>query len=382
VDIVNRRVDLPEAERPEPDGSLVDRGNPTAGRVKASKPAGRGAYRDEWHLLTAQFHDHNYRHSWEFAAAVATRWNASVENLVITSDGRVAGLASVRIKPVPGLGTGIAYVSGGPLVRQSGGGSSRLRLEIALDALKREYVDRRRLLLRVAPSIGDPDWCSVQEQCFGAMGFTPAADHVRPYKTMLLDLNRPSEEVRAGIARRWRRNLNKAEREDIHVEEGCTPDLFEEFRHLFKELVARKSFAGELGADFFAGLQADLVEGERLHVSIAWVDGVPAAGLVVSILGDTAVFLLGASNDVGRAANAAYLLHWNAIKAASERGCRWYDLGGIDADRNPGGYQFKSGMGGIELSAPGPYEVAPGRLRGGAVRTAERLFKAVRSLHT
>jgi GNAT acetyltransferase-like protein len=371
----------PESDRPNPASSFTKEGHPTAELVTPVQPKGRHANRDEWRSLTAQFHDHNFRHSWEYAAAMAIRWSAKVENLVITSDGKVAGLASVRIKSVPGLGSGIAYVSGGPLVRERGDDAAGLRLQIVLDAMKREYVDRRRLLLRVAPLIGDPEWNLVQERCFRATGFV-SAEHARAYKTILVDLSRPLAEVRAGFVKRWRRNLRKAEQEQIHVREGCELRLFEDFRRLFDELVARKSLAVEFGADFYAGLQPDLVEDERLHVAIASVDGMPAAGIVASILGDTAECLLAASNDLGRKTNATYLLQWKAIKAAAARGCRWYDLGGINADRNPGGYQFKRGMGGIELSAPGPYEIAPDRVRGSAVRTAERLFKTVRSLRS
>jgi lipid II:glycine glycyltransferase (peptidoglycan interpeptide bridge formation enzyme) len=376
VDNLSKQVDSPLSEWPNLAVASTDDGLGSTDRVKPDRPDGRGANRDEWHSLAAQFDDHNYQHCWEYAAAMGARWNAKVENLVITSDGELAGLASVRIKPIPGLGTGIAYVPGGPLVRRLEDDGRRLRLEIVLDTMKREYVDRRRLMLRVAPLIGDPEWASAQEQCFRALAFTPS-ENAGAQRTILIDIDRPSAEVRAGFAQRWRRNLKKAELADLHVREGHDPVLFEDFRRLFDHLVARKPFAVELGADFYAGLQPELIEQERLHVSIASVDGELAAGLVVSTLGDTAVFLLGASNAIGRRTNASYLLQWNAVKAAAARGCRWYDLGGVDAESNPGGYQFKSGMGGIELSAPGPYEIAPSRFRGGAVRATERLVRSL-----
>lgn len=363
--MTERVADPPVSTNAEPDPAPV-------------QPTGRGANRNEWHALAGEFDDHNYQHCWEYASAMAIRWNAKVENLVISSDGEVAGLASVRVKPIPGIGTGIAYVAGGPLVRRSGSDSAALRLQVVLDAIRREYVDRRRLLLRVAPLIGDRAWSLVQAECFTALGFK-STDEIRPYTTMLIDVGRSPDELRADLAQRWRRNLKKAESLELEVREGHEARLLEDFRGLFDELVERKSFTVEQGADFFAGLQPDLTEAERLYVSIASVDGQPAAGVVASMLGDTAVFLLGASNEAGRKTNAAYLLQWKAMLAAAERDCRWYDLGGVDSDDNPGGYQFKSGMGGIELAAPGPYEAAPDRLRSSAVRTAERVLRKVGS---
>jgi lipid II:glycine glycyltransferase (peptidoglycan interpeptide bridge formation enzyme) len=243
-----------------------------------------------------------------------------------------------------------------------------------LAALRREYVDRRRLVLRVAPAIGEERWNAAQDEGMLAAGFRPGS-HLRPYRTMLVDLDRPLAEVRTGFAKKWRNLLSGAERHDIQVEQGTAPELFDDFAPLFDELVARKAFAVDLGADFYAALQPALPQRERLHVAIASLDGRPAAGVVASMHGDTAVYLLGASNDLGRRTNAAYLLQWRVIEAAVARGCRWYDLGGIDPEGNPGVHRFKERMGGGDTVAPGPYELAPGRMRRAAVHAAERAFR-------
>jgi lipid II:glycine glycyltransferase (peptidoglycan interpeptide bridge formation enzyme) len=334
----------------------------------------RRAGRDEWIALAAGFADHNYRHCWDYAERLAARAGAAAEHVVVERDGHPVGLASVRVKRIPGAGTGIAYVSGGPLVRRSAHDVPAERLEAALAALRREYVDRRRLVLRVAPAIGEERWNAGQDACLRATGFRPGA-HLRPYRTMMVDLDRPLADVRNGLAKKWRNLLRGAERLGLEVAHGTQPELFDAFAPLFDELVARKAFAVDLGADFYAALQRELPEHERLHVAIASLDGEPAAGVVASIHGDTAVYLLGASNDLGRRTNAAYLLQWEVIEAAAARGCRWYDLGGIDPVANPGVHRFKERMGGADVVAPGPYELAPGRVRGAAVHAAERAFR-------
>ena len=251
-------------------------------------------------------------------------------------------------------------------------------LAAVLAALVDEYVAGRRLVLRVAPTIGDAAWNLEQERTFLSAGFRPA-ERMRRYDTILVDIAQSLDDVRANFASKWRYHLRKAEKSEIVVAQGTDPILFEDFRPLFDELVARKSLAVELDADFYGGLQPIMPEHERLHVAIAWVEGQPAAGIVASFLGDTAVYLLGASNELGRRACAPYLLQWKVIEAAAARGVTSYDLGGIDPDGNPGVYRFKARMGGIELSAPGPYEIAPGRVRAGAVRAAERLYRAARA---
>jgi GNAT acetyltransferase-like protein len=338
----------------------------------------RASGRDHWRRLTTGFRDHNYRQSWDFAEAMAARTGAKTEHLCLGGADHPLGLASVRVKPMPAMGTGIAYVSGGPLVRNGDHETAGGRLDTVLAALVREYVERRHLVLRVAPVIGDAAWNLEQERHFLRAGLRPA-ERVRGYTTILVDIARPIDEVRAGFAKKWRYHLGRAERAEIAVVQGTDPVLLEDFQRLFDEFVARKSFAVELDAGFYARLQARLPEGERLHVAIARIDDEPVAGVVTSLLGDTAVYLLGASNESARNANAPYLLQWSVIEAAAARGISWYDLGGIDPAGNPGVYRFKARMGGTELSAPGPYEIGPGRVRAGAVRTAERLVRAVRA---
>jgi lipid II:glycine glycyltransferase (peptidoglycan interpeptide bridge formation enzyme) len=194
---------------------------------------------------------------------------------------------------------------------------------------------------------------------------------------MYVDIARPLAEVRTGLAQKWRNCLNKAERQELQIVVGFDRGLFDQFSPLFDELVTRKSFSAPLGPDFYAELQDRLPERERLLLAIAWVDDAPAAGVVASIHGDTAVYLLGASNDAARKRNAAYLLQWKVIEAAAARGCRWYDLGGVDIDDNPGVYKFKLGFGGEERVSPGPYEIGSDRLRWNTVRAAERAYRVL-----
>ena len=334
---------------------------------------------DRWNRLAERFRDHNYRQCAAYATAMASRTNAGMENVGFGGGTEVTGLASVRVKPLSLLGTGIAYVSGGPLVDGTDVGVAEDNLQTSVAELKEEYVDRRGLVLRIVPCVGDPARKPMEERCYEANGFT-VSSHLAANRTIVVDVDRSPAEIRDGFAAKWRRDLNRAEREPIDVSFGQGLELFEEFQGLFDELVARKELAVDLGADFYTSVQERLPKSERLHIGIARVDGTPAAGVVASILGDTGVYLLGASNGVGRRTRAAYLLQWRMIEATVERGCRWYDLGGVDPEGNPGVYRFKARMGGVEVCAPGPYECAPGPITQRTVRASEKAFRAMSRL--
>jgi hypothetical protein len=158
---------------------------------------------------------------------------------------------------------------------------------------------------------------------------------------------------------KWRNCLNKVEKQNLFVQVGKDNEIFKRFVPLFNDFVAQKAFTVDLGIDFYSGVHKQSTDPDKYLVSLVMQNGLPIAGHVASILGDTCVYLLGATNDVGRKFNAAYLLQWNAIKVSKEAGCRWYDLGGIDAKGNPGVYRFKNRMGGKEVDICGPYEMQP-----------------------
>ena len=59
-------------------------------------------------------------------------------------------------------------------------------------------------------------------------------------------------------------------------------------------------------------------------------EGEPIAVSICSAIGDTGIYLLGASGDKGMNLNGSNLLQWQMIEWLKEQGCHWYDLGGIN----------------------------------------------------
>ena len=229
----------------------------------------------EWLRLADRFRDHNYRQLFDYAEALAARTGSTAEHLRIDHGDEPIGLASVRVKRMPG--TGIAYVSGGPLVRTAANRDRGPHLDLVLKALVGEYIDRRRLVLRVSPALGDPAWNAEQERRFLAARFLHV-DHLSRYRTIVVDIGGSLADVRAAFAKKWRYSLKQAEKAEISVTEGSDPALLDQFAPLFRELVARKSLSVDLGADFYGALQRALPAEERLHVAIASIGGEPASG--------------------------------------------------------------------------------------------------------
>jgi hypothetical protein len=330
--------------------------------------------RTRWLELSAGFADHNYRQTWDFGVLAAARVGAVSEHVAIRADERVLALADVRIKRVPLLG-GIAYVTGGPLTRSDGVCDVKRCLD-AVTALRDEYALRRGFVLRVVPPIGPAGWNQEVAAGLAQAGF--AKTEAAPiYRTMLVDISGPPAAIRKSFHQKWRNCLNRAEKERLTVRAGGAEDL-DRFAAMFDEFVVRKGFDVQLGVDFYRSAQRDLPESERFLLLLAERDGALLAGHLSSALGDTMVYLLGATTPQALTCKAAYLLQWQAIEHARSRGCRWYDLGGIDPEGNPGVFHFKEGLGGADVTAAGPVEWNSG-LRPRLVRVVESGYRRMRA---
>jgi len=89
---------------------------------------------------------------------------------------------------------------------------------------------------------------------------------------------------------------------------------------------------------------------------------------VASAIGDSAIYLLGATSDDGLDSKGAYLLQWTLIEWLRNSGVKQYDLGGIDPEVNPGVYHFKKGFSGSDVCQLNPFIASSSALSSGMVR--------------
>jgi len=148
----------------------------------------------------------------------------------------------------------------------------------------------------------------------------------------------------------------------------------------------RDSFAIHSQAYYEAALRL-LVPAGLGRLFLAEYEGRLLAGLFAVALGDTACYLYGASADEGRELMPSYLLQWEAMAWARERGCRAYDLWGVPDEDEPaleagfaqrgdglwGVYRFKRGFGGRLVRTVGAWDLVYAPVRYGLYNTALRL---------
>jgi lipid II:glycine glycyltransferase (peptidoglycan interpeptide bridge formation enzyme) len=307
----------------------------------------------EWSQMLDLFDDANI---YQTAAYGQIRWGEkNLSRLVLKRDGEVMGMAQFRIvRPTP-LKFGMAYLRWGPLWERRGKPlDSEVPMRVAI-AIEDEYVKTRKLFVRILPNAfaGSPR-AEVFQSAFSRFA-VETSEPGDTYRTFLMDLAPPLEELRCGLDKKWRNQLSRSERNDLTVVSGNGSEEFRVFCEIYHQMRERKAFETSVDAEEFGRMQEALTESQRMRVLICQDKGVPVAGLVASAMGDSTIYLLGATSDAGLNAKGAYLLQWTLICWLKERGIKSYDLGGIDPEANPGVYHFKRGLSGVDICQIKPH---------------------------
>jgi CelD/BcsL family acetyltransferase involved in cellulose biosynthesis len=327
---------------------------------------------EHWAAMARDFDDANLYQTWAYGESF---WGAGqLSHIVVRQRGLVTGMAQLRVIRVPIIGGGMAHLRWGPLCQRRGSSLDHGSLRLMLEALRREYVERRGMHLQIFPfGVRGTE----REIAFkdALNGFKSSSfGHGESYRTVLVSLTPDLSTIRRSLDQKWRNQLNRAERNELTVRECPDDSGFPEFAKLYQQMVTRKGLSVVAKTGEFQRVQRQLDADSKMPVLLCEHAGRPVAGLVTSAIGTTGVYLLGATNEEGMRLKAAYLLQWRMMEILKERGMTHYDLGGINPQTNPGVYHFKKGFGGADVEYLPPC-VASAGLRSRLVETSVRRLR-------
>jgi hypothetical protein len=179
--------------------------------------------------------------------------------------------------------------------------------------------------------------------------------------TVLIDLTKDEDALRAAMESSWRNKLSKAERSELVVQKaGLKPA---QYRWLLdaeaKQRVKRgyRSMPTEM-TERWQDAKADGAGGDRgagLAVFRADLKRDAAAGMLFLIHGKRATYHVGWTSDEGRTHAAHNLILWTAMKELKARGVAVLDLGGVNTQSGAGIARFKLETGGRVLMRAGAF---------------------------
>jgi len=313
----------------------------------------------QWSELLREFGDANLYQTWGYQAVRTGA--ASVSHVLVKQESKVVAAVQARLVRVPLLGPRMAYILWGPLWKRRDAPCDPKVLRQALRAIRAEYVDRRKLSVRIVPRLfeGEDDACGriLLEEGFELQR------HLKSHKTILMDISPPLEELNRGLHQKWRNCLNRARKQDIQIIEGEDDALFAAFHPIYDEMRKRKKFDSSTDLGEHRRVQNALPPTEKMRLFLAKAEDGCNAGAICSALGDTGMYLFGATGARGMKTDASYLVQWTVLEWLKQRGLSFYDLNGINPVANEGVYRFKSrlaGKHGREVQFLGRFDSYPG----------------------
>lgn len=296
---------------------------------------------EEWNDLLPTFSDATI---YQTAAYGNVRWGSkNCCRLGIKKDGLIVSCAQVIIRRIAFLNVGIAFIPWGPLWRKNGEQEDWTTFGRSIDVITAELAIKRKLVLRIHPA-----------ECLTNVGqavsillnrkFMPTKRG--PYTTILMNISDTTDIIREKMGRKWRNHLNKAIKTGLEIEYGTGSELFDCFMQLSEQMLRRKKFTPGVDYREFREIQKLLPEKQKMLIMVCRYEKKPQAVIVTSHINGRAIYLLGATGDSGLKLNGSNLLQWNMVRELKQRGCEVYDLGGVNKERSPGVFLFKSEMAG------------------------------------
>lgn len=260
-------------------------------------------------------------------ARLKNRFGWSSERVWLKRDGSLVAGAQILYRSA-GLGIfKIGYVPHGPLVDWA----DDKQVEVLLSQIDESAYKNGAGIVKIEPLLWQNELTAGRwEEICRHNNLIITEDTIQPPRTVIVDIRPPEDEILARMKSKTRYNIRLAARKDVVVREGTGQDL-NAFVDLMNITGQRDNF-GTHSPEYYATVYSFFAP-ENAVLLIAEYEEKPLAAAMITALGDTAVYLYGASSNEERNRMPAYAVQWAAMRWARERGCTRYDLWGVpDAD--------------------------------------------------
>ena len=296
-------------------------------------------------------------------------------------DGKIKGSCAFLIRKAPLVGAAMLYACRGPVCDLE----DKATLDQLMEGAKALAKEVKGYVIKIDPDVSHENEAFrklLESYGFILTGTGKNFEGAQPKFVFRLYLNgRTEEELLASFTQKHRYNIRLAVKKGVEVK-LCGLEMVDEFTRIMVETGVRDNFVTR-DAAYFRRLLEKLGDHARLYM--AFHEGQAIAGTLAIWFGDKVWYLYGASSNQHRNLMPNYLLQWNMIQWAVEKGCRVYDFRGVSGDRsedNPmyGLYKFKKGFNGDFTEFIGEMDWVLSRPMFVFVNKATKLYRKMNTL--
>ncbi len=268
-------------------------------------------------------------------------------------ESRLLGGATLLLYPSDRLG-GVICAPDGPILPWEDESATRIGLRLLQEEAKAFGEVVGAVAFRIEPRLPRPAPRILRN-------WRRAPVDAIPVDTLVIDCNRPLDELRAEMHPKARYNLGLSHRRGVTVRSSTEFNDLATFYGLFASTAARTKFFSE-PYGYFLNLAASLFPANQAEVLIAEYEGEPASAMLLLHFGMRSTFIYGGSEPDLKRHMPNHALQWEAISRAHERGSAEYDLFGCDphgcVDHPYYGFsRFKRQLGGRAVATAGAMDL-------------------------
>jgi peptidoglycan pentaglycine glycine transferase (the first glycine) len=291
--------------------------------------------REQWDEYILENNGHPLQ-LWGWGDVKAAHGWSTERVLAYDLDKQPIGAAQLLIRHLPWPFRSLVYIPRGPVVA----GEQATDL---LEALGNYAQSQHHAVVLTI----EPDWDELPGL---PKGFRQSENTILIPRTLILDLNKPEDELLAVMSKKTRQYIRKSGAEDVTIKQVKSADDLAQCLAIYHDTAARAGFAIH-GDDYYYDIFADM--GEASPVFAVYEGDTVVAFLWLAISAQTAFELYGGQSDRGQELRANYALKWFAITKTQEWGIERYDMNGL---LNDGISTFKQSFADHEDMLVGTYD--------------------------
>jgi peptidoglycan pentaglycine glycine transferase (the first glycine) len=218
-------------------------------------------------------------------------------------------------------------------------------------------------------------------------GITPSPQTIQPRRSIVIDLTGDYETLLARMKQKTRYNIGLA------TKKGVTVKAWEDLSgfHRMMQMTGERDTFGIHSLKYYQQAYELFHPVGGCELLAAFHEGEVLAALMLFSAGKRAWYFYGASGNQNRHLMPTYLLQWEAMLWAKNKGCTHYDLWGVpDQDEDYleshfndrqdglwGVYRFKRGFGGALVRSAGTFDRVYQKSLYSLYRLYIRLFRRI-----
>jgi lipid II:glycine glycyltransferase (peptidoglycan interpeptide bridge formation enzyme) len=165
--------------------------------------------------------------------------------------------------------------------------------------------------------------------------YQKAPHDMQPKENFIIDITLSNDELLSQMKSKTRYNMRLAKKKGVEIIATREKKYIDIFCDLVEQTAKRKNVSFHNRKHYYE--MFNNIPEKMMQLYVATYNDEVIATNIVSFYNDTSTYLHGATSDKYRNVMAPFLLQWQVILDAKQKGCKWYDFGGVFSDTDDDG---------------------------------------------